>query len=149
MSARFDNIQQNLFKLAGRPWLMFYRRSVTGSGEQESGLPNGLRRCLLHSLKKGNLQVCQNYRTISLISNSSKVMLKIILIKLKPQAEEIIAKEQAWFRTGRSPTEQIFILESCVKSTSNSSRISTMSSLIAKKPFTEYGMQPYGPLAEV
>ena len=29
--------------------------------------------------KKGNLQQCQNYRTISLISHQSKVMLKIIL----------------------------------------------------------------------
>ena len=34
--------------------------------------------------KKGNLQQCQNYRTISLISHPSKVMLKIILIRLKP-----------------------------------------------------------------
>ena len=33
--------------------------------------------------KKGNLQLCQNYRTISLISHSSKVMLKIILNRLK------------------------------------------------------------------
>ena len=45
--------------------------------------------------KKGNLQPCQNYRTISLISHSSKVMLKIILNRLKPQAEEITAEEQA------------------------------------------------------
>ena len=29
--------------------------------------------------KKGNLQQCQNYRTISLISNPSKIMLEIIL----------------------------------------------------------------------
>ena len=36
----------------------------------------------------GNLQLCQNYRTISLISHSSKVMLKVILNRLKPQAEE-------------------------------------------------------------
>ena len=128
---------------------MFYRRSVTGSGEQENSLPHGLSRCLLHSLKKGNLYVCQNCRTISLISHSSKVMLKIILNKLKPRAEEIIAKKQAWFRTGRSTTEQIFILESCVKSTSDSSRLCTMSPLIAKKLFTECGMQPYGPPAEV
>ena len=34
--------------------------------------------------KKGNLQQCQNYRTISLISHPSKVMLKIILNRLKP-----------------------------------------------------------------
>ena len=52
--------------------------------------------------KKGNLQLCQNYRTIS---HSSKVMLKVILNRLKPQAEEIIAEEQAGFRSGRSTTE--------------------------------------------
>ena len=60
--------------------------------------------------KKGNLQLCQNYKTISLISHSSKVMLKVILNRLKPQAEEIIAEEQAGFRAGRSTTEQIFNL---------------------------------------
>ena len=43
------------------------------------------------------VQLCQNYRTISLISHSSKVMLKVILNRLKPQAEEIIAEEQAGF----------------------------------------------------
>ena len=91
--------------------------------------------------EKGNLQLCQNYRTISLISHSSKVMLKVILNRLKPQAEEIIAEEQAGFRAGRSTTEQISTSESCVKSTSNTSRICTMSSSISKKPLTEYGMQ--------
>ena len=59
---------------------------------------------------KGNLQQSQNYRTISLISHSSKVMLKIILSRLKPQAEKIMAEEQAGFRAGRSTTEQIFNL---------------------------------------
>ena len=60
--------------------------------------------------KKGNLQLCQNYRTISLISHSSTVMLKVILYRLKPQAEEIIAEEQAGFIVGRSTTEQIVSL---------------------------------------
>ena len=60
--------------------------------------------------KKGNLQQCQNYRTISLISHLSKVMLKVTLNKLKPQAEKIIAEEQAGLRAGRSTTEQIFNL---------------------------------------
>ena len=59
---------------------------------------------------KGSLQLCQNYRTISLISHPSMVMLKIILNRLQPQAEEIIAEEQAGFRAGRSSTEQIFNL---------------------------------------
>ena len=54
--------------------------------------------------KKGYLQQCQNYRTISLISHPSKVMLKIILNRLKPPAEKTIGEEQAGF------TEQIFNL---------------------------------------
>ena len=37
-------------------------------------------------------------------------MLKILLNRLKPQAEWIIAEEQAGFRAGRSTTEQIFNL---------------------------------------
>ena len=60
--------------------------------------------------KKGNLQQCQNYRTISFISHPSKVMLKIILNRLKPQAEKIITEEQAGFTAGGSTTEQIFNL---------------------------------------
>ena len=60
--------------------------------------------------KKGNLQQCQNYRSINLISHASKVMLKILLNRLNPQAETIIVEEQAGFRPGRSTTEQIFNL---------------------------------------
>ena len=37
-------------------------------------------------------------------------MLKILLNRPKPQAEEIIAQEQAGFQMGRSTTEQIFNL---------------------------------------
>ena len=37
-------------------------------------------------------------------------MLKIILNRLKPQAEKIIAEDQGGFREGRSTTEQIFNL---------------------------------------
>ena len=63
-----------------------------------------------HTPKVRQLTLCQNYRTISIISHSSKVMLKIILNRLQPQAEEIIAEEQAGFRAERSTTEQIFNL---------------------------------------
>ena len=60
--------------------------------------------------KKGNLKKCNNYRTISLISHPSKVLLQIILSRLKAQAESIMAEEQAGFRAGRSTTEQILNL---------------------------------------
>ena len=60
--------------------------------------------------KKGISQICQNYRTISFTSHSSKVMLKVILNRLNPQAVEIIAEKPAGFRAGRNTTEQIFNL---------------------------------------
>ena len=60
--------------------------------------------------KKGKLQQCHNYGTISLISHPSKVMLKIILKRPKPQPEKNFAEEQPGFRAGRSITEQIFNL---------------------------------------
>ena len=60
--------------------------------------------------KKGNLQLCQDYRPISLISHPSRVMLKITLKRLQTKAEEIIAEEQTGFRAGKSTTEQIFNL---------------------------------------
>ena len=42
-----------------------------------------------------------------LIRHPSKVVLKIILNRLKPQAEKVIAEEQAGFGASRSTTEQI------------------------------------------
>ena len=95
--------------------------------------------------KMGTLQLCQNYRTISVISNSSKVILKVILNRLKPQAEEILLKNRPGSEPEEAPQNRSSTLESCVKGTSNISRICTMSSLISKKPLTAYGMQPYGP----
>ena len=98
--------------------------------------------------KKGNLQLCQNYRTISLISHSSKVMLKVIVNRLRPKAEEIIDEEQAGFRAGRNTTEQIFNLRIlCEKYLQHQQNLHQffISSLISKQPLTEYGMQPYGP----
>ena len=45
-----------------------------------------------------------------LIVRYFNVMLKIILNRLKAQAEKIIAEEQAGFRAGKRTTEQIFNL---------------------------------------
>ena len=65
--------------------------------------------------KKGDLKVCNNYRTLSLISHPSKVLLRVILNRLKQQAKEIIAEEQAGFVKGRSTVEQIFNLRSIIE----------------------------------
>ena len=87
-----------------------YSSSAIRSGRQDSGQHLGLSSLVITLPKKGNLQLCQNYRTISLISHPNKAMLRILLNRLKPQAEEIIKEKQAGLRAGRSTTEQIFHL---------------------------------------
>ena len=93
---------------------------------------------------KGYLQLYENYRTISLISHLSKVMLRILQNRLKPQAEEIIREEQAGFRAGRSTTEQILILEYSVINTCNTSIIFTTSSWTSGRRLTEFCTQLWG-----
>ena len=107
-SAGIDNVTSEMVKAGGDSaidMLLSICNKIWETGEW----PKPWTQSLIITLpKKGNLQVCQNYRTISLISHPSKVMLKVILNRLKPQAEKIIAEEQAGFREGRSTTEQIF-----------------------------------------
>jgi len=109
-SAGADNVPAELVQAGGEAVigaLLTICNKIWQTGEWPTPWTQSL---IITLPKKGNLQQCQNYRTISLISHPSKVMLKILLNRLKPQAEEIIAEEQAGFRPRRSTTEQIFNL---------------------------------------
>ena len=109
--AGVDNIPAELLQQGGAAMvnaLLIICNKIWWTGEWPTPWTQSLAIALL---KNGNLQLCQNYRTISLISHPSKVLLKIILDRLNPEAEKIIAEEQAGFRPGRSTTEQIFNLK--------------------------------------
>ena len=109
-SAGVDNVPAELLKHGGEATIDILT-AICNKIWQTGEWPTTWTQSLIIVLpKKGNLQLCQNYRTISLISHASKIMLRIILNRLRPQAEEIIAEEQAGFREGRSTTEQIFNL---------------------------------------
>ena len=109
-SAGVDNIPAELVQ-AGGETMVDILTTICNKFWKTGEWPTTWTQSLIITLpKKGNLQLCHNNRTISLINHPSKVMLKIILNRLQPQAEEIIAEEQAGFRAGRSTTEQIFNL---------------------------------------
>src|SRR5574337_465488 len=57
--------------------------------------------------KKGNPKECSNYRTIALISDSSKVMLKILQARLQQHMNRELPDVQAVFRNGRGTRDQI------------------------------------------
>ena len=107
-SAGVDNIPSELVQAGGEAMidmLLIICNAIWQTGER----PIHWTQSLIMTLPKtDNLQLCQNYRTISLISHPSKVMLTILLNRLKPQAEEIIKEDQTGFRAGRSTTQQIF-----------------------------------------
>ena len=109
-SAGVDNIPLEVVKTGGKAMidvLLIICNKIWQTGEWPTHWTQSL---IITLPKKGNLQLCQNYRTIRLISHPSMVMLRTLLDRLKPQAEEIIKEEQAGFRAGRSITEQIFNL---------------------------------------
>ena len=57
--------------------------------------------------KKGDPMLCSNYRTIALISHTSKILLKIIQKRLEPIMERALPVEQAGFRKARGTRDHI------------------------------------------
>ena len=57
--------------------------------------------------KKGNANKCSNYYTVTLISDASKVMLKILQTRLQQYVNCELPDFQAGFRKGRGTRDQI------------------------------------------
>ena len=57
--------------------------------------------------KKDNAKECSNYHTIALISHASKVMLKILQVRLQQYVNCELPNVQAGFRKGRGTKDQI------------------------------------------
>ena len=109
-AAGVDNVPAELLKYGGTEVIDILTK-ICNKIWQTGQWPTPWTQSLIITLpNKGNLRQCQNYRTISLKSHASEVMLKVILNRLKPHAEEIMAEEQAGFRCERSMTELIFNL---------------------------------------
>jgi hypothetical protein len=60
--------------------------------------------------KKGDETDCSNYRGISLLSTSYKMLSDILLARLIPYADEIIGVHRCVFQRNRSMTDQIFYI---------------------------------------
>ena len=56
--------------------------------------------------KKGNAKECLNYRTVALISQASKVMLKILQLRLQQYMNLELPDGQAGFSKGRGTRDQ-------------------------------------------
>ena len=59
---------------------------------------------------KGDKTDCNNYRGMSLLPTTYKVLSNILLSRLTPYAEEVIGDHQCGFRRNRSTSDHIFCI---------------------------------------
>ena len=75
---------------------------------ENPAVTTGLEKVSLHSIpKKGNAKECSDYSTTALISHASKVMFKILQVKLQQYVYCELPDVQAGFRKGRGTRDQI------------------------------------------
>ena len=86
--------------------------------------------------KKGNAKECSNYRTIALISHASKIMFKILQVKLQQYEEHEFPDVQAGFRKGRGTRDQIANIHWIIKKAREFQKKSTSALLTIPKPLT-------------
>ena len=86
--------------------------------------------------KKGNAKECPNYHTISVISHTSKVMLKILQEKLQQYVNGELPDVQAEFRKSRGTRDQILNIHWIIEKARESRKTSTSTSLAMLKPLT-------------
>jgi hypothetical protein len=89
--------------------------------------------------KKGDKTDCSNYRGISLLSTTYKILSNILLSRLTPYAEEIIGDHQCGFRRNRSTTDHIFSIRQILEKNGNTMRQCISYLYTSRKPMIQLG----------
>jgi len=97
-----DQIPPELIKAGGRTICLEIRKLITSIWKKEK-LPEEWKESILVPIhKKGDKTDCSNYRGISLLPTTYKILPNILLSMLIPYAKEIIGDHQCGFRRNRS-----------------------------------------------
>ena len=86
--------------------------------------------------KKGNAKECSNFRTIALISHTSKVMLKILQARLLQYVNCELPDVQDGFRKGREPEIKLPTSTGSSKKQESSRKTTICALLTTPKPLT-------------
>jgi hypothetical protein len=78
---------------------------------QQGELPEDFKKSIMIPIpKKQNSQECSNFRTLSIISHASKVLLAIILKRIQEKVERYVGDDQYGFRANRGTKDAIMEL---------------------------------------
>jgi hypothetical protein len=103
-----DHIPAELIKARGRIIRSESHKFIISIWNKEE-LPEEWKESIIGPIyKKGDKTDCRNYRRISLLSTTYKILSNILLPRLTPYTEESIGDHQFGFRRNRSTTDHIF-----------------------------------------
>ncbi len=96
LQAGGEQLARQIHKLCNKAW-------------HEGTIPEEWGKSILVPIpKKGDLSNCSNYRTISLINHTGKVLLIVLQNRLENHLDPYLSEEQAGFRKDRSTIYQNF-----------------------------------------
>ena len=109
-SPGYDEITAEMIQASGEQ-LVRQIHPLCNKAWNESTIPEEWSKFILVPIpKKGDLSQCANYRTVSLINHTGKILLIVPLNRLKQQLQPYLSEEQAGFRKDRSTVHQILTL---------------------------------------
>jgi len=87
-----------------------FHKLITSISKKEK-MPEEWKESIIVSIHtKGDKTDCNNYRCVSLLPTTYKILSNILLSRLIPYVKEIIRDHQCGFRSNRSTTDHIFCI---------------------------------------
>jgi len=109
-SPGIDQITAELIKAGGRTICLEIHKLITSIWKKEK-LPEEWKESIIIPIqKKGDKTDCNNYRGISLLPTTYKILSNILLSRLIPYAKEIIGDHQCGFQRNRLTVDHIFCI---------------------------------------
>ena len=103
-----DHIPAELIKAGGRTIRSEINKNSIWNKEE---LPEEWKGSIIvPSYKERDKTDCSNYRCISILPTTYKILSDFLLSKLTPHAQEIIGNHQCGLRRNRSTTDHIFLI---------------------------------------
>ena len=109
-SPGIDQMPAELIKAGGRTICLEIHKLITSIWKREKLSEEWKESIIVPIHKKGDKTDCNNYRGISLLPTTYKILSNILLSRLIPYAKEIVGDYQCGFQRNRSTIDHIFCI---------------------------------------
>ena len=132
-----DGIQVELFQILQDDSVKVLLHSICQQIWKTQQWPQDWKRSVFIPIpKKGNAKECSSYHTIALISHTSKVILKILQVRLQQYMNHELPDVQADLEKAEEPEIKLSTSVGSLKKQESSRKTSTFALLITPKPLT-------------